>query len=227
MLGVVLLVMPLPATAEKYIKVPYIMGTGFFVNSNGYLLTSNHVVTKCVKIYSVEQLKSQPARIIARDADLDIALLKVDVPTEFVSLSSLKQPLKKGDDTVIIGFPGDAWKEKDPIVREAHIIDSKGPRGEEKWLQFDDVVEKGNSGGPLFDASGNVVGMIAAQAREISSTGKELRRFNVAISLPAIREFLARHNIDYDEVDSGVYIPAGNIADHVRESVVNIRCREK
>ena len=78
--------------------------------------------------------------------------------------NSMRQPLRANDPVVIIGYPGESWRGHDPIVRSSTIIDMKGPTGEEKWVQFNDSAEQGNSGGPLLDSAGNVVGVVVAKS---------------------------------------------------------------
>jgi len=209
----------------------YSSGTGFFINRDGYILTNNHVVKHCGHITLSGPLPLTDARLVARDEADDLALLKADTTIpDAASLNSEKQPLRTGDPVVIVGYPGQSWETGKAVTATANIINTKGPRGEEKWLQFSDALAQGNSGGPLLDEAGNVVGVVAAKAHLImrdTATGAEetVSHFDIAVSLPAIRHFLDDQRIEYQEADSGIYVSPDGITDKVRRFVVNVRCK--
>jgi S1-C subfamily serine protease len=217
--------------AAKTIIISYSTGTGFFISRDGYVLTNNHVVPRCQHI-SVHGAHGQmPAKLIARDIKHDLALLKASsAPVANGYISSQKQPLQKGDMVVILGYPGDSWKSGRPVMSKGQIINTKGPRGEERWVEFSDVLQKGNSGGPLLDATGNVVGVVAAKARAYTYNVTEgrtesVRHFDLAISLPVIRTFLKKSGVQYHEADSGLYQNARYTAQQAERFVVNVRCK--
>jgi hypothetical protein len=169
--------------------------------------------------------------LVARDEKHDLALLKAQVSApNFANLSNQKQPLRQGDPVIIVGYPGQAWKTGQTTTNQAQILNTKGPRGEEHWLEFSDTLSQGNSGGPLLDASANVVGVVVAKVRsyifnEQEQTEEDVRHFDLAITLPVVRGFLDDNNISYVEADSGIYLSAGHATDIARRFVVNVRCR--
>jgi len=219
-----------PALAAVQI-LTYSSGTGFFVTRDGYVVTNNHVVKNCKHISVFGAVPLSDAKLIASDAEYDLALLKTDaLSTDEAELSNSKQPLHASDPVVIVGYPGQSWKTGQTKTSEARIINTKGPQGEEKWLEFSDSLAQGNSGGPLLDGSGNVVGVVAAKGKmvsynEVSAREETVRKFDIAISLPVIRKFLDDNSVRYREADSGIYLSAGHITDNARRFVVNVRCR--
>ncbi len=210
----------------------YSSGTGFFVNRDGYVITNHHVIEHCRdNINVVGSVPLSVATLVVEDVEYDLALLKTNALTiDQASLNSSKQPLRAGDPVVVVGFPGSSWETVHTKTREARILNTKGPSGEERWLEFSDALAQGNSGGPLLDGAGNVVGVVAAKGRLMvkNNTGAReevVDQFDLAISLPVLRQFLAKHNILFREADSGIYLSSDRITDDARRFVVNVRCR--
>ena len=222
---------PANTYAQTVKMISYVSGTGFFITHFGHILTNNHVIDNCDKISIHGDSMSTNAVVVAQDPEHDLALLKAAFTSSNMAyFNSMKQPLNEGDPVVIIGYPGDSWRSHEPIVRSAKIIDMKGPTGEEKWLQFSDSVQHGNSGGPLLDSSGNVVGVIVAKNElHIKQTGSDvsevIKKSDVAISLPMVKNFLELNNIQYQTADSGIYLMPDSVNDRARPFIVNVHCR--
>lgn len=222
----------LSSSAEAaMVRISFSSGTGFFISRDGYALTNNHVVEKCTGPISVHGPKSiMDAKLVATDKEHDLALLKtIFTVSDIGYFNSMKQPLNAGDPVVVIGYPGQSWRSQEAVTRSAKIIDNKGPSGEDKWLQFSDSVQLGNSGGPLLDSSGNVVGVVVAKAElhilDASSGNETITKSDIAISLPTIREFLNASNVQYQEADSGIYLSPDRVGDRSKPFIVNIRCQ--
>src|SRR5688572_3786330 len=166
-LGLLSAVWIIPSAAFAQAQMlTYSSGTGFFISSNGHVITNNHVVDGCSEIKLYGAVGEVEAVLVARDTKHDLALLKSQFSApNFANLSNLKQPLQAGDPVIIIGYPGQAWKTGQTTTSQAQILSTRGPRGEEHWLEFSDTVAQGNSGGPLLDTSGNVVGVVVAKVR--------------------------------------------------------------
>lgn len=228
-----LILTSVPATAQiQFVKmISYTSGTGFFVTHDGHILTNNHVINNCDKISVHGDGMSTGAVVIARDSEHDLALLKAAFTSvNMAYFNSMKQPLSAGDPVVIIGYPGESWRGHDPVVRSSTIIDLKGPTGEEKWLQFNDSVQHGNSGGPLLDSAGNVVGVVVAKSElHIKKVGYEveeiIKKSDIAISLPVVKDFLEANNVQYQTADSGLYLSPDRVNDRARPFIVNVNCR--
>ena len=231
-MGIGLMTLLLASSAQAQRLVAYSSGTGFFVTNNGHVITNNHVIRECSQITIHGDSLSSSVTLVARDEEHDLALLKGAFTSPSIAyFNSMKQPLKPGDPVVIVGYPGESWRGHDPIVTSSSIIDLKGPRGEEKWLQFNDSVRQGNSGGPLLDSSGNVVGVVVAKTElHIMNQHYEgetiIKKSDVAISLPVVKEFLERNNVQYQTRDSGIYLAPDRVNDRARPFIVNVHCRK-
>ena len=223
---------PVFAQTTRVITMQLSSGTGFYINSQGYLLTNAHVVPGCTHI-AIHGGATTPraATLIARDEKLDLAVLRVDTtPPGIAALRAADLPPVKDEPLLLAGFPGNTGVEGHITLRVARLISAKGPTGEPQWLQFSDAAAHGNSGGPLLDGAGNVLGVVVAKAQLITynqATGEQLSKTNsdVAISLSATKNFLNRNGIPYLTSRSQAELPAATLADQARKYIVNVLCR--
>ncbi len=138
-------------------------GSGFIVDKQGYIVTNNHVVDGAKSIVvSFDDGHFYPAKIVGQDAGTDVALLKIDPPAN-VQL----QPLQWGDsDSLQPGAPIAAIGTPEGLYNSitSGILSAKDRMGTQyaSYLQLDLALNPGNSGGPLLDLNGNVVGVNVA-----------------------------------------------------------------
>jgi len=134
-------------------------GTGFFISPDGYILTNNHVVEKAERVtVNTVQGKEYEAKVIGTDPKTDIALIKVEAKdTPFAELGDSSQ-MKVGEWVLAIGNPYGL----DHTVT-AGIISAKGRQIDtgsyQDFIQTDAAINRGNSGGPLINMRGEVVGI--------------------------------------------------------------------
>lgn len=153
--------------APKNIKPANYGGTGFALTSNGYLLTNLHVVDRADSVYVQDNNgDSYKAKVVRTDPQYDLAVLKI-TDRSFSPLSMLPYRLKlkgvgMGEDVYTLGFP------KDDIVNGQGYLSSKtGYNGDTTQYQVAIPVNPGNSGGPLMDLQGNVIGVISAKENQV------------------------------------------------------------
>ena len=137
-------------------------GSGFFISSDGYIVTNNHVAQNARSVtVTMDDGKVLDAKVIGTDPKTDLALLKVDQPGDYPYVTFAKQPPKIGDWVVAIGNPYDLGG-----TVTAGIVSAKGRNiGDgpyDRFLQIDAPINKGNSGGPTFNEQGQVVGVNTA-----------------------------------------------------------------
>ena len=138
------------------------LGSGFFISADGYAVTNNHVVekTKTVSIVT-DDGKSYSAKVIGTDAKTDLALLKVDGRADFPFVKLAAALPRIGDWVLAVGNPfGLGGTVTAGIVSARGRDIGSGPYDD--FIQIDAPVNRGNSGGPTFDLSGNVVGVNTA-----------------------------------------------------------------
>ncbi len=137
-------------------------GSGFFISADGYIVTNNHVVdhAKDVTITTTDG-KTIPARVIGTDPKTDLALLKVTEGGDYPFVSFASQAPRVGDWVIAVGNPfGLGGTVTAGIVSARGRDIGSGPYDD--FLQIDAPVNHGNSGGPTFNANGEVVGVNTA-----------------------------------------------------------------
>ncbi len=153
------------------------LGSGFIVDSRGYIITNNHVVDKADKIFvklasdpdDGTRLQGRPATVIGVDTETDIAVIKIDTKTPLPTIKlGNSDSAQVGDWVLAIGSPFGLSQTVSAGIVSAkdRSIDDRDASGMskqfQKFIQTDAAINPGNSGGPLVDMTGNVVGMNTA-----------------------------------------------------------------
>ncbi|PYF72720.1 S1C family serine protease [Pedobacter nutrimenti] len=161
-------------------------GTGFALTPNGYLCTNLHVINGADSVY-VQNSKgdSFKAKVVYQDPQYDIAIIKI-VDKDFSSLSALPYKLKRnsigmGENVYTLGFPKD-----DAVLGEGYISSRTGHAGDTTAYQVSIPVNPGNSGGPLLDNQGNVIGVISAKENQVDGAAFAVKSKYVLDALNAI-----------------------------------------
>ncbi|MEN9745013.1 MAG: hypothetical protein RL640_851 [Bacteroidota bacterium] len=144
-------------------------GTSFMVDPNGFLVTSAHVLKGAKKVY-VQNIEGKDflAEIVHKDLESDIALLKIN-DADFASSASLPYGFSRkktdlSEPVFTLGFP------KDEIVyNEGYLSAQMGLEGDTMSCQITITANPGNSGGPVFNKNGEVIGIL--NARQASANG--------------------------------------------------------
>ncbi len=139
------------------------LGSGFIIDASGYVVTNNHVIAEADEIHVIlSDDTSLEATIVGRDPKTDLALLKVksDTPLPFVTLGD-SDSIRVGDWIMAIGNPfGLGGTVTAGIISARSRSINAGPFDD--FLQTDAAINRGNSGGPMFDMNGNVIGINTA-----------------------------------------------------------------
>jgi serine protease Do len=136
-------------------------GSGFFVSSDGYIVTNNHVVDRVAKVDIVtSDGRTLAAKIVGVDPATDLALLKVE-GANFPYVKFASQEPRVGDWVIAMGNPFGLGETATAGIVSAHGRDI-GEGSYDNFLQIDAPVNRGNSGGPTFNAQGEVVGVNTA-----------------------------------------------------------------
>jgi serine protease Do len=137
-------------------------GSGFFISANGYAVTNNHVVEHATAVeITTNEGKTYAAEVVGTDTKTDVALLKVEGRADFPYVTFASTPIRVGDWVLVVGNPFGLGGTVTAGIISARGRDiGSGPYDD--YIQIDAPVNKGNSGGPAFDQSGNVVGVTTA-----------------------------------------------------------------
>ncbi|WP_421939961.1 trypsin-like peptidase domain-containing protein [Pedobacter sp.] len=149
--------------ASKNVNPGNFGGTGFAVSTNGYILTNLHVVNGADSLY-VQNNKGESFKVkpVYTDSQNDIAILKIS-DKNFNHLSTIPYTIKKsisglGESVYTLGYPKD-----DIVLGEGSVSSKTGFIGDTTQYQVSILVNPGNSGGPLLDNNGNLVGIISGK----------------------------------------------------------------
>ena len=136
-------------------------GSGFFISADGYAVTNNHVINNAKTVQVItDDGRNLPAKVIGADPNTDLALIKVDGHNfPFVKFAD-REP-RTGDWVIAVGNPFGLGNTVTAGVVSARGRDiGSGPYDD--FIQIDAPINKGNSGGPAFDITGNVIGVNTA-----------------------------------------------------------------
>ena len=139
------------------------LGSGFVISEDGYIVTNNHVIEGAdeIVVEFFDNGGEMPAQVVGVDPELDIALLKVeaDHPLPFVSFGDSDQ-MRVGDWVLAVGNPlGQGFSVSAGII-SARNRELSGTYDD--YIQTDAAINRGNSGGPLFNMTGEVIGVNTA-----------------------------------------------------------------
>jgi serine protease Do len=147
-------------------------GSGYFIDPSGYIVTNHHVIQNAYDITVVlEDQRQLRARLVAKLDRIDVALLKVDSSQPFPAVTfGNSDQVKPGDAVLAIGNPlGLGGTVTAGIVSALNRNISETPFDD--FIQIDAAINHGNSGGPLFNAAGELIGMNTAFFSAAGSTG--------------------------------------------------------
>ncbi|HWK43656.1 MAG TPA: tetratricopeptide repeat-containing serine protease family protein [Stellaceae bacterium] len=203
-------------------------GTGFVVGDKGEVLTNAHVAGDCSTItLHLAGGVSAPATALAIDRVNDLALLSPALGT-LPRLAFRDGLPRAGEGVVSVGFPLGSMLATDGNVTTGNVTALAGLRNDPRMLQTTAPVQPGNSGGPLVDLSGNVIGVVSSElvpfkvTRGVAITPQNV---NFAIKAEIVRIFLDQYKVSYTTTASGKDRSAADIAEQVKRSTVVVECR--
>src|SRR5512144_1746486 len=135
-------------------------GSGIVWDANGLILTNHHVVGRHLPIVLLQDDREYESKLIARDPDVDLALLSIDA-TDLTPLKPVSASPRVGEMVFAFGHP---WGQRNTVTRGivSALISAQNRRGDKlPVVRSDAPLAPGNSGGPLVNASGQVVGINA------------------------------------------------------------------
>jgi S1-C subfamily serine protease len=205
-------------------------GTAFAVNPDGVLLTNAHVAASCTEI-SVRRFDGSiyPASLLAADASNDLALIKIPQPTPEHAQLRAGAEIRQGDNVVAVGFPlpGELSGGSSTTLTTGTVSALAGVRNDSRKLQISAPIQPGNSGGPLFDQSGNVVGIVTSSMDTVAQavkTGAIPENINFAIKTSVARTFMDGKGVTYRLTPSDKQLSNAEIGDRARKFTHFVTC---
>jgi S1-C subfamily serine protease len=188
-------------------------GSGFFVSKLGHLITNEHVVNRCRKVTVGDNAKTQViATVLETDRRNDLALLRIST-TKMASAKTKSlitklgiaivplatqgllrsEEVELGEDVLVAGFPfGDIFSNTIKVTKGI-VSANRGMGDDTGQFQIDAAVQPGNSGGPIYDSRGNIVGVVVSQLNKLKiakAIGSLPENVNFGIKASTVRQFL-------------------------------------
>lgn len=202
-------------------------GSGFFVTKTGHILTNAHVVENCTTVTArPDGAVAVSARVIARDVANDLAVLQVAGPVE--RTLALRPSVRLGEGIAAFGFPHSNLLATTGNFALGNVTALAGLRDDSRYLQVSAPVQSGNSGGPLLDNTGNVVGVVSAKLdamKMAESRGDLPQNVNFAVKASLASSFLDANQIVYETGTPGDKLDPADLAEKAKKASVFITCR--
>lgn len=186
-------------------------GTGFVVTGTGHLLTNQHVISGCGSL----SVDGHAAAVLAEDAVFDLALLQVDGITGVSPAVFAGSPARLNSDVTVVGYPLSGLLGGLNVTRGA-VTGTKGVGGDGINMQISAPVQPGNSGGPVLNGAGQVVGVVVARLSDdfgMENYGVVPQNVNFAIRGEIAKLFLAQNGVEPVVVDAGAALSPEDLAE--------------
>lgn len=202
-------------------------GTGFFVTSAGHVVTNHHVVQGCDDILIRRPADfSDRATVVASDKNNDLALLRID--REVQNFAPIQPTIRLGENIAAFGFPLSQVLSSNGNFTLGNVTALTGLRDDSRFLQISAPVQPGNSGGPLLDGYGNVVGVVTSKLNAlaaIAATGDVPQNINFALRSATLLAFLSSHSIATKAPHSDQTLSPPDLAERATSFSVAVLCR--
>ena len=207
---------------------PAASGSGFVVSPDGHILTNRHVVNGCqsISVRSDSTIGSR-AQVVALHPRDDLAVIHTDATFAATAAFRVGAAIRPGDDVVAIGFPLAGLLADEPSVTTGSVSAMAGIHNDPSILQMSAPVQQGSSGGPLFDASANIVGVVVTKlnARIVAEeTGDLPQNVNFALKGDIARTFLEELSIRYRTAPSTTRLANADVGELGRRVTVMVEC---
>lgn len=211
---------------EKGLKL-YGSGSGFFISKTGALLTNNHVVDGCKAMRADIAGVRVKGHVLRTDPVNDLAVILFDTTPAAVASFRDGPYVRPGDSVVAAGFPLPDVLAPELNVTTGAVSSLAGLGGNSAFVQMTAPVQPGNSGGPLLDASGDVVGVVESKLNAIriaAATGDIPENINFAVKSSVARSFLEDAGYEPKLARSTRTLSAADVGDMARAFTVRVEC---
>jgi S1-C subfamily serine protease len=204
-------------------------GTGFYITRQGHVLTNAHVVDRCKELtVTAVGGAASSARVVANDKANDLAILQSsETPAAIASLRGAR-PVRPGETVVAYGFPLTGALSSGGVLTSGSVSALTGLRDDTRYFQISTPIQPGNSGGPLLDTTGAVVGVTSSvlnAVRAARTTGNVPQNVNFALKVGVIRTFLESAGVSAETAPGGRELGTPDIGERARAFTVLVECK--
>ena len=180
-------------------------GSGFFVSESGYAITNHHVIEGCQRVTLHNAGAQIPAIVVSEDPINDLALLKAEYAPPIV-FSLRRRGAELLEDIYVAGFPFGYHVSTTVKVTKGIVSSLTGIANNISNVQIDASLQKGNSGGPIFDLNGNVIAVAVAKLDakySLDNFGDLPENINFGIKSSVVRNLLDAFSVDSPTENEG------------------------
>ena len=204
-------------------------GTAFAV-APGLLVTNHHVVDGCASVEVVASDGRRTGAVVDADALIDLALIRVTGLKGATAKLRSPRNVRLGEAVMVFGFPLSGSLTSGGNFTSGLVSGLRGLRDAAGEIQITAPVQPGNSGGPVMDASGLVVGVVQAKLdalRSAITTGDIPQNVNFAVSLDVLAEFLAKNKVSVRDAAPAKPLDTASVAELAQSFTYRVECRGK
>jgi peptidoglycan-N-acetylglucosamine deacetylase len=201
-------------------------GTAFSVAPE-LLITNRHVVRGCSSVEVISPDGRRTGSIEVADGDIDLAIIRVSGLTGTTAKLRSPNNLLLGEPVLVFGYPLTGRLSSEGNFTSGLVSALRGLRDSANQIQITSPIQPGNSGGPLMDSSGLVIGVIQSKLdpfTEARSTGDIPQNVNFAISLEALSQFLAKHKVAFQTTARSPALDTASVAEMAQKFTHRIEC---
>ena len=219
-------------------------GSGFFISKMGHVVTNQHVVDNCKRIsVGLDSRRQSPVKLLSADTRNDLALLRmtsseakslvVKLGIKVIPLASKgllrSDDVRLGERVMVSGFPyGDAFSSS--VKVNSGIVSSiRGFGDDSGQFQLDAAIQPGNSGGPIYDENGNIVGVAVARLNKMKLAnviGSIPENVNFGIKASTVRQFLSSSGLPTKWSSKSTSMPPDKLAKIAESQTVMVVCHQ-
>ncbi len=194
-------------------------GSGFRVARESFV-TNHHVIEGCSRL----SVNGVTAQMRGGDARSDLALLNANLAGPSASLRSRR--VSVGEQVAVAGYPLRGLLSGFNMTTGT-LSSMSGMGGDTRLIQITAPVQAGNSGGPMLDSAGNLMGVVVSKLdviRAAKITGDIAQNVNFAININVLRSFLDANSVHYDAATTDKAVPTTVIAEKAKGFTVLVEC---
>jgi hypothetical protein len=219
---VALLALVVPPCANAQLST----GTAFSVAPQ-LLITNHHVIHGCRSVSVVTTEGRRAASIVSSEASVDLALLRVFGMRSAVASLRVPRKVILGEAVSVFGFPLAGTLSSSGNFTGGLVSSLQGLRNAAGEIQITAPVQPGNSGGPVMDASGLIVGVVQSKldaVRAAALTGDMPQNVNFAVALDVLADFLEINQVPFRSSPRGVNLDTAQIARMAQQFTYRVEC---
>ena len=204
-------------------------GTAFAV-APGLLVTNQHVIAGCRSVDVIAADGRRTGVVVDADDQIDLALLRVNGLKGATARLRSPRNIRLGESVMLFGFPLAGSLSSGGNFTSGLVSALRGLDDAAGELQITAPVQPGNSGGPLMDASGLVIGVVQSKLdalRSAIATGDIPQNVNFAISLQVLAEFLVKNRVSFRDGAISTALDTARVAELAQSFTYRVECRER